>query len=300
MFKRGPAELPTTMRRTQTQLGRDVIDLTQDSDSEDAGPRNPQSLKGQTISGSTTNMNSRRPNTIGVLDANLAGESRRAQVVHPRPLAVAFNGLLGARTPLANGSASANASNQQASLDRWLSASAGSLKAPVAPVDNATAMDLDHSQDSETARSSGRRRKINTKYIHGDWDGLGPTLRMAQGLQNGDLEILERDPQSSNDIGVRPAGASGLQSALVPARRQRSPTPMRLSMQTPMRISTGGRFRNSLIGDSGYLTGFGGSVDPPRTATKSLSPIEMTNLLKKYLAEISDDHDYFVTVCQPS
>ncbi|KAH0560042.1 hypothetical protein GP486_003436 [Trichoglossum hirsutum] len=283
------------MRQTQTQLGRDVIDLTLDSDSDDAGPRNPPPLRGQTASGRTTNMNSRRPNAIGALDANLAGESRRAPVVLSKPPVGGLGESVGIRTPLTNGSAPTTTSSQQGSLDRWLSASTAHFKAPVAPADNAAAMDLDHSQDSETARSSGRRRKINSKYMHGDWEGLSPTLRMVQGIQKDDLEIIERSPQPSNDVNVRRTGASELHSALVSTRRQRSPTPMRLNMQTPMRISTGGRFRNSLIGDSGYLTGFGGSVDPPRTTTRSLSPVEMTSLLKKYLAEIADDHDYFVT-----
>ena len=119
--------------------------------------------------------------------------------------------------------------------------------------------------------------------MHGDCDGLTPSVRVTEALQNGELESLERGPQSSNDAGGR---------RISELRR----TQMPMSMQTPIRISTGGRLRGRLIGDPGYLTGFGGSMNPPRAAM-SLSPIEMTTLLKKYLAEIADDHDYFVTVC---
>ena len=132
--------------------------------------------------------------------------------------------------------------------------------------------------------------------MQGDRDGLSPAIKMTQSLQNGELESSERGPQPPNDANAR--RISELQSTLALPRRQGSPTPMRLSMQTPMRISTGSRLRGRPIGDPSYLAGFGGSMDPPRAAIKSLSPVEMTTLLKKYLAEIADDHDYFVTVCQ--
>src|SRR4051794_4104326 len=118
MFKRGPPELPATMRQSQTQLGRSVIDLTLDSDSEDAGLRKLQSLKGQTVAGRTTNMNSRRPNAIGVLGANLAGENRLSQMVVPKPLAIDLTQNGGPKPTLTNGSVSAT-TPQQDSLDRW-------------------------------------------------------------------------------------------------------------------------------------------------------------------------------------
>ncbi|KAH0537931.1 hypothetical protein FGG08_005413 [Glutinoglossum americanum] len=272
------------MRQSQTN-GRNVVDLTLDSDSDDVGTRIPQAMKGRDTTGKMANVNSRRPNVISLLDAS---ENRlTAQTV-------GFNEKVGQRiSALTNGSVPATMSSQRVTLDRWLTADTASFKTPTAPIDIATAMELAHSQDSDTARSSGRKRKLNTKYTNGDWDGLSPAIKVTPGFQNGDTAGLERGPQSSNEISAK--RAPGLQSAQVLAQRQGSPTPMRLSMQTPMRISTGGRLKSRPTGEPGYLTGFGSSLDTPRTATKLLSPIEMTTLLRKYLAEIAEDHDYFVT-----
>src|SRR5579862_1308803 len=139
---------------------RDVVDLTQDSDSDD----DVRLLSSQPISRMTA-ANSRRPNMDGGLDASLARENRLVQQMAPKPSsAVGLNESAGQRTTtaataLANGPVPTPTPNHQASLDEWLTP--GSLKIPV---DGATPMQLSHSQDSETARSSGRKRKPNLKY----------------------------------------------------------------------------------------------------------------------------------------
>jgi hypothetical protein len=285
------------MRQSQEPLKRivDVVDLTQDSDSDDVGPRSPQLSSGQAISRMTA-VNSRRPNMVGVLDASLARENRLAQHLVPKPSSAvglsenAGQKTITAATTLANGPVPTTTPNQQARLDEWLTA--GSLKSPV---DGATPMQLSHSQDSETARSSGRKRKPNLKYLIEHSNGLSPTPKMPSGPPNGASEAPERFNQSSNDSNTR--RISELQGKVNPARRQGSPTAMRLSsMQTPMRLSTGGRLKRGLTGDPGYLSGLRGQRDLPRPARRILSPTEMTALLKKYMAEIAEDHDYFVTV----
>ncbi|KAI9767146.1 MAG: hypothetical protein M1840_005935 [Geoglossum simile] len=280
------------MRQSQEPLKRnvDVVDLTQDSDSDDVGPRSPQLLSGQAVSRMAA-VSSRRPNLAGVLDASLARENRLAQHVVPKPsLAVGSNEKARQRTTatatsLANGPMPTSTPNQQARLDEWLN---GPLKSPV---DGATPMQLSHSQDSENARSSGRKRKPNLKYLVEHPNGLSPTPKMPSGLPNG---ALERFNQSSNDSSAR--RLSELQGKINSARRQGSPAAVRLSsLQTPMRLSTGGRLKRGLTGDPGYLSGLRGQTEPPRPAKRILSPTEMIALLRNYMLEIAEDHNYFVT-----
>ncbi|KAI9773030.1 MAG: hypothetical protein M1839_002231 [Geoglossum umbratile] len=269
----------------------DVVDLTQDSDSDDVGHHSPQLSGGHAIS--RVAMHSRRPSTVGLLGAAWTREDRLAHHVLAKTPSVGLTEKVAqksvAPTALTNGSVLASTPNQQARLDHWLHAAA--LKPPM---DSATPMQLSHSQDSENARSSGRKRKPNLRYIRETLNGLSPASRALPGLPNGASEVLERANQSSNDSNAR--RISEIHSRILSARRQGSPTPMRSGPpRTPMRLSNGGRLKRGLTAEPGCLSGLRGQVDLHRPTKRVLSPTEMTALLEKYLAEIAEGNTYFVT-----